>query len=104
MKLRYTAYARDNLVKIRSYIAQHNPQAASRVINHIRQQAQLLSDYPHLGKEGRCEGTRELVISLYPYIVAYRVYFRRSTNFSHHTYFNFLARDGLGGWPVSQTR
>ena len=74
MKLRYTDYARDNLVKIRSYIAQHNPQAANRVINHIHQQAQLLSDYPSLGKQGRCEGTRELVISLYPYIVAYRVY------------------------------
>ena len=74
MKLRYTAYARDNLVKIRSYIAQHNPQAANRVINHIRQQTELLSEYPNLGKEGRCEGTRELVINLYPYIVAYRIY------------------------------
>ena len=63
MKLRYTAYARDNLIKIRNYISQHNPQAANRVISHIRQQAQLLSDYPNLGKEGRCEGTRELVLT-----------------------------------------
>ena len=74
MKLRFTAYARDNLVKIRNYISQHNPQAANRVINHIRQQTKLLSDYPNLGKEGRCEGTRELVINLYPYIVAYRIH------------------------------
>ena len=74
MKLRYTAYARDNLIKIRNYISQHNPQAANRVISHIRQQAQLLSDYPNLGKKGRCEGTREFVINLYPYIMAYRIH------------------------------
>jgi toxin ParE1/3/4 len=73
MKLRYTPYARDNLANIRGYITQHNPQAALRVVRHIRQQAELLCDYPNLGKEGRCEGTRELIISLYPYIVAYRI-------------------------------
>ena len=32
-----------------------------------------LVDFPHRGRQGRREGTRELVISGLPYIVVYRV-------------------------------
>ena len=73
MKVRFTPNARDCLVEIREYIARENPQAARRVIASIRQQTQSLIDYPGVGRLGRCEGTRELVVNPYPYIVAYRI-------------------------------
>lgn len=73
MRIRYTPNARDDIAEIREYIAHENPRAARRVVNLIRQQTQSLLDYPDIGRPGRCEGTRELVISPYPYIVAYRI-------------------------------
>ncbi len=73
MRIRYTPNARDNIAEIRNYIALENPQAARRVVTHIRQQTLTLSDYPNAGRTGRIEGTRELVINPYPYIVAYQV-------------------------------
>jgi addiction module RelE/StbE family toxin len=63
----------DCIAEIREYIAHENSQAARRVINSIRQQTQSLIDYPDVGRPGRCEGTRELIINPYPYIVAYRI-------------------------------
>jgi toxin ParE1/3/4 len=33
----------------------------------------MLADQPELGRPGRTQGTRELVIARTPYIVAYRV-------------------------------
>lgn len=73
MKIRYTPNARDCIAEIRIHIAQENPQAARRVVTHIHQQALTLCDYPHAGRPGRIESTRELVINPYPYIVAYRI-------------------------------
>ena len=37
MRIRYTLNARDCIAEIRDYIARENPQAASRVVAHIRQ-------------------------------------------------------------------
>jgi len=73
MRIRYTPNARDNITEIREYIAHENPQAARRVVTHIRQQTLTLINYPNAGRQGRWEGTRELVITPYPYIVAYRL-------------------------------
>ena len=73
MKIRFTPNARDCLVEIREYITRENPQAARRVINAIRQQTIALIDYPDVGRPGRCEDTHELIITSYPYIVAYRI-------------------------------
>lgn len=73
MRIRYTPNARDCIAKIRDYIAHENPQAARHVVTRIRQQTLTLSDYPYAGRPGRVEGTRELIVNSYPYIVAYRV-------------------------------
>ena len=75
MKVCYTQNARDCLVEIREYIARRNPQAARRIISAIRQQTLALVNFPDVARQGRCEGTRELVINPYHYIVAYRVEF-----------------------------
>lgn len=55
------------------YIAQDNLAAAYGVYGEIEQQVALLADFPKMGRSGRVKGTRELVITRTPYIVAYRI-------------------------------
>ncbi len=72
MALRWLSAALADLRDIRAYIAEENPDAARRVIAGIRRETEILSDQPAIGRVGRVADTRELVISQYPYIVAYR--------------------------------
>jgi toxin ParE1/3/4 len=58
---------------IAEYIAQDNPAAAYAVHDAIQRQVERLAQHPRIGRPGRVEGTRELVVSGTPYIVAYRV-------------------------------
>ncbi len=64
--------ALDDLRGIHDYIARDNPDAARRVIKAVRDGVKVLQDHPAIGRPGRIEGTRELVIGRYPYIAAYR--------------------------------
>lgn len=61
------------LEDIRARIAPDNPAAATRVIELIRTAMRRLPASPAIGRPGRVEGTRELVIAGTPYIVPYRV-------------------------------
>ncbi len=64
----------DDLVALRAYIEQENTAAARRVALHIIENVEtLLPKSPGMGRPGRVPGTRELVISRTPFIVAYRV-------------------------------
>jgi len=65
-------FARADLAELVAYIASDNPVAAYRVHDDIRKQTSLLAIYPELGRPGRVRGTRELVVTGTPYIVAYR--------------------------------
>jgi len=58
---------------IAEYIARRNRRAADAVQEAIRHQVGRLAEHPRSGRPGRVEGTRELVVSGTPYIVAYRV-------------------------------
>lgn len=58
---------------IMDYIAQDNPIAAINVDDEIERQADQLIEHPKLGRAGRVKGTRELVISGTPYIIAYQI-------------------------------
>ena len=62
-----------SLEKIGDYIAQDNPQAAYKVIQKIRTHGDSLAYNPELGRLGRVEGTRELVVPGLPYILPYTV-------------------------------
>jgi toxin ParE1/3/4 len=73
MRLRFLAPALSDLEGISRYIAQDNPKAARRVVAEVRRQARILAEHPHAGRVGRVDGTRELVITPFPYIVTYRV-------------------------------
>lgn len=62
-----------NLREEFDYIAQDDPQAASRVVAKVEAAVALLAEQPALGRTGRVPGTRELVIPETPYVVPYRV-------------------------------
>jgi len=65
--------ALNDLERIRRYIGRENPAVAARIATTIRSAVEGLSTHPHLGRSGRVEGTRELVVAGTPYIVVYRV-------------------------------
>jgi toxin ParE1/3/4 len=73
MEIVWRASALNDLEAIREFIAQDNPPAAARILTSIRVAVDRLGRHPGLGRAGRVEGTRELIISNAPYIVAYRV-------------------------------
>ena len=54
-------------------IAQESAQAAIEQGDRIEQQISQLIAYPEMGRAGRKQGTRELVISRTPFIVIYRI-------------------------------
>ena len=58
---------------ISAYIARDNPTAARQTIDRIRDAVAHLAVHPAMGRVGRRNGTRELVIAGTPKIVAYRV-------------------------------
>lgn len=60
-----------DLDQIFTYILERNPEAVLTVYEAIRHQVGMLADHPQLGRTGRVRGTRELVITGLPYIVAY---------------------------------
>jgi toxin ParE1/3/4 len=55
------------------YIECDSPGAAIRNDECIRQQIETLAQFPELGRTGRVDGTRELIIGHTPYIAAYRI-------------------------------
>ena len=73
MRIRWTEGAVGNLDQVEEYIALDNPPAAIAAVNKIIDSAQMLADYPTIGKRGRERGTRELVVAGLPFIVIYAV-------------------------------
>ena len=73
MEIIWRRIALNDLEGIRRYIAEENPTAGARIRATIRNAVEQLADHPHLGRPGRVEGTRELVVPDTPFIVVYRV-------------------------------
>ncbi|MBD2267924.1 type II toxin-antitoxin system RelE/ParE family toxin [Anabaena sp. FACHB-1391] len=73
MQVKWLRRALRNLEQARNYVFQDNPTAAQELIIKIQNAANQLQNYPFMGKNGRVEGTRELIISNSPYILIYRV-------------------------------
>ena len=71
MQIFWTEQAISDLAEIEAYIEQDRPQAAGRVAAHLVSSVEHLAEFPHLGKQGRRPGTRELVIP--PYFITYRL-------------------------------
>ena len=73
MRVKWLRKASVNLETEGAYIAQDDPAAAGRIVLRILETVELLKKNPALGRAGRVEGTRELIVSGTPYIVPYRV-------------------------------
>jgi toxin ParE1/3/4 len=74
MRLEWSIFAQADRDAIFDYIEADSPQAAVTVDDRIRAQVETLAQFPQSGRPGRVEGTRELVITRTPYIVAYRIH------------------------------
>lgn len=73
MQVKWLRKALLNLDQEAAYISQENPKAATEFVAHLLKSVSALSGHPHIGRQGRVPGTRELVITQFPYIVPYRV-------------------------------
>ena len=73
MQIRWYSEAVHDLTEVRKYIANDNPRAAREVAGRIVEEIAHLKNHPGMGRPGRVEGTRELVIPGLPYIIPYRV-------------------------------
>jgi toxin ParE1/3/4 len=49
--VKIAAAAEEDLRKIWGYVAEHNPEAASKVVKEIIGKFAFLRDYPHMGRE-----------------------------------------------------
>lgn len=73
MRIEWRPLAEQDLGEIVRYIAAESPRAAYEIHDRIRDLAEVLMQHPRIGRPGRVKGTRELVVSGTPFIVAYRV-------------------------------
>ena len=73
LEIRWLKRALANLDAEAAFIARDSPAAAARMVETVARAIELLAEHPGLGRPGRVEGTRELVVSGTPYLVPYRV-------------------------------
>jgi toxin ParE1/3/4 len=71
VRFRWTRHAVRQVDEIGAFIAQDDPQAADRVVGAVEAAVATIEKHPAIGRLGRTEGTRELVVVGTPYIVAY---------------------------------
>ena len=73
MRIRWTRAAAEDLEHIKDYLTEHSPRLAQSTVLELYETIRSLKTSPRRGRLGREEGTRELVLSRLPYIVAYRI-------------------------------
>jgi toxin ParE1/3/4 len=72
-ELRWTKEAAADLENIANYLFDNTPERAAELVQGIYDAPTALLTFPHRGRVGRKERTRELVLSHLPYIVVYQV-------------------------------
>lgn len=73
MQLRWTEEAATDLERIADYLFEHVPDRAAELVRTVYDAPATLLTFPHRGRQGKREGTRELVLSPLPYLVVYAV-------------------------------
>jgi toxin ParE1/3/4 len=71
VKLKWTRLALLDMQHLHDYVAEDNPAAAGQMVSRISDAVQNLNKHPRMGREGRCRGTRELILARTPYIIVY---------------------------------
>jgi addiction module RelE/StbE family toxin len=74
MRVRWTTDAADDLERICDYIAQSRPESARRVAQSVTERIGTLETFPHLGRPGRVQGTREIAFPPLPFVAVYEVH------------------------------
>ena len=73
MHLEWSVFSLADRTAIFDYIEADNPRAAIAIDDRIETRVEGLAQFPEMGRPGRIEGTRELVIPGTPYIAAYSI-------------------------------
>ncbi len=73
MKLEWSVFAFADRERIFDHIEADSPRAAIAADDAIAEAARRLIDFPQSGRPGRVEGTRELVVPVLPYVLAYAI-------------------------------
>jgi toxin ParE1/3/4 len=73
MRIRWTAPAADDLEGIHGYLKEHHPHLAHSTVAEIHKAIRSLKTFPHRGRKGSEEGTRELLHERLPHIITYCV-------------------------------
>lgn len=73
MKLLWTRLALTDVKQLYAYIAEDNATAARQMVTRIQQGVETLKKHPYMGKPGRVNDTRELMIGKSPYCVVYQL-------------------------------
>jgi toxin ParE1/3/4 len=71
--LDWTPIATQDLRAAYDYVAEDSVTAAEALLDRIFAVVERLEQYPRMGRGGRVDGTRELVIAGTPFVVVYRV-------------------------------
>jgi toxin ParE1/3/4 len=73
VKVKWLNKALKNLDQEADCISKDNPEEAIKMVQRILDKVILLADNPSLGRPGRINGTRELIIDNSSYIIPYRI-------------------------------
>jgi toxin ParE1/3/4 len=73
VRVRWLRVALANLLEAAEYLERENPTVAAASLERIVKAVYRLEHYPGIGRAGRIEGTRELVVAGTPYVIPYRV-------------------------------
>jgi toxin ParE1/3/4 len=73
MSIVWLPVAVQDVIHIRTYIADRDLQSANKIGQRIDRAISNLSSMPNMGRPGRLFGTRELAISGTPFLAVYRV-------------------------------
>ena len=71
MELRWSEAAAEDLERIADYLFENTPFHASRILRTVYESPNQLLSFPSLGRPGKKEGTRELVLTPLPYVIVY---------------------------------
>jgi toxin ParE1/3/4 len=68
----WTRLAIQHLREAYEYVARDCPEAAEKMVERVFTAVEALERYPNMGRQGRLQGSRELVIAGTPFVVIYR--------------------------------
>jgi addiction module RelE/StbE family toxin len=73
MRIRWTPAAAADLAQIGNYLRERHPHYRQPTMRKLYEAIRSLKQWPHRGRLGREDGTRELLFAPLPYVAVYRV-------------------------------